>query len=233
MVACSGCGVILFVDLDGNLQVSGDTPAAEAAADEPAPAQENPVFAAVPAESFAPAEPAEDFSPADEAAPSADFENSPIQFDYATEEPVAETFAPTPEEAPGEYAPAQDAIVEEPAVNSEFAQNAFDAPEPAAASPADQLREVVDFGNSPAEEGHALQYTLTITGIDSKETRDRMFEVLTDVRLGLNVRELQTQVVRGALEIPQLNPVRASVIVGRLRELPLKLNWRQDVWQAN
>lgn len=235
VVACSGCGVILFVDLDGNLQVSGDAAASGTAEEAPViePASEAPAFETPPYQDFAPPENTYEAAPAEEA-PASDFSNPPLQFDYATEESAAE---PSPEPAPEEVdaAPAyaeDPSVMEESPVNADFAANAFDAPEVPVTTPDEQLREVAAFGNSPDEEGHALQYTIRIEGIDSKETRDRMFEILTDVRLGLNVRELQTQLIGGTLEIPQLNPVRASVIVGRLRELPLKLNWRQDVWKA-
>lgn len=168
--------------------------------------------------------------------------------DQASEEPAdfsvtpesEFSFAPAIEEPVYEEArfEAPEVVNEEPveveSVDSGEAEpeQVLETPSFAPQTPAAALQEVVDFGNADLDEGHALTYEIVIESIDSKEVREQVFQILGDVRLGLNVRELQAKIKGGRLELGALNPVRASVVVSRLRELPVRLRWTQGVWKG-
>lgn len=221
VVVCSGCESVLFSDFDGNLQVSGGEADAvsggEADAGESLAKAGDGGFSPPPSQEFA--------TPANEH----DFQNSTDQFSEQGPQLADENYAASSE--PQGEVPTIDLDLS--ATESPEAADAFEFNEPEVLqTPAEQMQEVVDYGNSSPDQGHALQYTLIIDQIDSKETRQSLFEILSDIRLGLSVRDLQAKLSKGRLEIDQLNPVRASVIVARLRELPIQVRWKQDVWKS-
>ena len=153
-------------------------------------------------------------------------------FVETTSENIPESFPENFQDS-SEQTPLSDPIGKDLQPVSEFEapENGFGFSDPPEAM-AEVLQEVVNFGNADLDEGHALQYSLAIESIDSKEVRDQVFLILADVRLGLNVRELQAKLKDGRLELGALNPVRTSVIVSRLRELAVRLRWTQGVWKG-
>ncbi len=94
-------------------------------------------------------------------------------------------------------------------------------------TPSAVFQDVVDFGNvdQPASGHGALVYDLKIQGVDTLEIRDEVSLCLTDSRLQLDVTALMKQIQKGVLQIKQINPVKASVILTRMRHLPLKISW--------
>lgn len=219
VVVCSGCESVLFADFDGNLQVSGGEAEAASGGEAEAPPA---VVEESSAENF---ENGGDggFSP-----PPQDYE-SPAQFSQQSSQSSGENYA-TFSEVQGEVPPIDE---DTPTEDAPEVADAVEFSEPEIPqTPEEQMQEVADYGNSTPDQGHALQYTLIIERIDSKETRQSLFEILSDIRLGLSVRDLQAKLSKGRLEIDQLNPVRASVIVARLRELPIQVRWKQDVWKS-
>jgi hypothetical protein len=94
-------------------------------------------------------------------------------------------------------------------------------------TPSALFQDVVDFGNvdQPANGHGALVYDLKIQGVDTLEIREEVSLCLTDSRLQLDVTSLMKQIEKGVLQIKQINPVKASVILTRMRHLPLKISW--------
>ena len=92
-----------------------------------------------------------------------------------------------------------------------------------------EIQEINDFANSSAalaSEG-TLLYDLKIEGLDDNETKGMVKEFIDDVRLKLDVKKIMNTVKNGTLEIKNLNPVKASIIVSRIRDLPVQISWTQ------
>lgn len=71
----------------------------------------------------------------------------------------------------------------------------------------------------------SMNYTIRIKGIDSSSLRQSVLNVLRDKRLGLVSDEIKGKIVQGELTIMGLNPVKASMIMNTLKDLPLEINW--------
>ena len=89
------------------------------------------------------------------------------------------------------------------------------------------LNEYANSDLSMARDG-LLIYKVSIRGIDSKEIRQSIREVIQDSRFGWNADQLMSQITRGELVIENLSAVKASVLVGRLKRLSLNIDWKQN-----
>ena len=86
-----------------------------------------------------------------------------------------------------------------------------------------------DFANSEisqAKDGHLL-FRLYIDGIDSKEIRDSLREAITDQRFAWDASRIMANVTKGKLKIDQLPPVKAVILVNRIKRLPIQIRWEQ------
>jgi hypothetical protein len=70
-------------------------------------------------------------------------------------------------------------------------------------------------------------YDVTIVGIDSADLKKEVILALSDKRFDLPVENLRKQVHQGVLKIPNLNPVRAMLIVLKTQELDVVVDWKQ------
>lgn len=89
-------------------------------------------------------------------------------------------------------------------------------------------QEISDFGNSEVQIT-ALNYTLEINGLDSKEDIKAFQETITDSRFGWDVPELLKQIKNGHVILDKLNPVQAFVLYKRIYFLNFDLKWKQNV----
>lgn len=81
--------------------------------------------------------------------------------------------------------------------------------------------------SSSAAEG-AYYYDILLEGIDSEDLRIAVREALRDVRFGWKTEDLMQSIRRGTLLLSKLNPVKASLVVNRLKTYPLKIVWSQN-----
>lgn len=88
--------------------------------------------------------------------------------------------------------------------------------------------DVTEFANSNSVSG-ALSYSVTIDGIDSSHLLHQLKEAMTDSRFAWDVQDLLNQVGGGRLVIAGMTPAKASVFINRIKYLPIKISWRQDV----
>jgi hypothetical protein len=90
-----------------------------------------------------------------------------------------------------------------------------------------QFKDVAEFGNQdlPATGQGALVYDIKIYGIDTLEFRQQLADCLNDKRLGMDTTELISQIKKGVLRLDQVNPVKAAVLINRLKRLPFKVSW--------
>ncbi len=211
IVSCHSCGAILSIDFDGNVTLSDpdDFPSSEAApAEQPAPPAEHGFLQ----------------------------DAVLIQSSAAEETPVAPiTWDPISETAPAEAAESQSADSDSA---PEFEDNWINEPEaptagppPAPTGPMD-FSDVVDYANSVELDNSPLVYAFRIEGIDHKDIRKKVVDVLSDIRLNLHVKDLIPTIKGGILELSDLSPIRASIIASRLREEAVTFRWRQNVFQS-
>lgn len=256
MAACAACGAIAFVDMDGVAHMSSEesanppaaakVPAADQlAADESTPTNFNNLSTGVPEAS------------ADGEARGDVFEQPevPSQFEtLGTPEIQPLEFDPRPhleaDGAPHEEAQADEQVApqveapssEEPLspmespgeINEDFA-DFFGETEKAQKSaaqvnPADPLGVSGYAANELSQaKGGGLLFKLRISGIDSKELREEIRQALKDSRFGWSLSEVMgpDRLRGGVLVIPNLNAVKTSIIVNRIKHLPVEIRWEQ------
>lgn len=208
MITCAGCMAVLFVDMDGQIQVSSES--AEDPGISNASNQETSAASDLSHSS------SDGFLPD---VPSADVESFQIE---STAEPE---FVSEPE------------MPVESASNSDFS---FEPPNEATSNPAfasefsseesqnglADLSEVSDFGNAHQDFG-ALSYHVVIENIDTSDIRKKLSEALSDSKFQWDVNEILQKIEKGRLELGPLNPAKASVLVRRLQDVPVRVGWNQ------
>lgn len=102
----------------------------------------------------------------------------------------------------------------------------------AATPDTNDFSDVTDFGNASAAVG-PLAYTLIIEGIESSILLKELREAMMDSRFRWDVNGILQQVRGGRLVITGLDPAKAAVFLNRIKYLPFKLSWRQDVLSGN
>lgn len=126
---------------------------------------------------------------------------------------------PAVEEAPYDFSQTLDSVGS-PAMPEPLA--------PSGVSDTPDFSDVTDFANADTVSG-PLAYTLTIDGIESSLLVSQLKEAMTDSRFGWDVPSLLSQIGGGRLVLRGLNPAKASVLINRIKYLPFKISWRQDV----
>lgn len=241
---CAKCGSVLFVDFDGNVQLStpetaagdssssGDssTGSAESSQNEIqneshiAPAIEDPFpLAAEPiGESDAAESGVDEYSDAVSIEPEAPIINHDFSQDlFQVEDPAAA-------QTQGDDAQVMQLPVEE---SPNFSQPDFQRGPPPAVTEVN-FEDVIDYANQIELDNTPLVYTLWIEGIDHKEVRDKVIEVLKDIKFNLHLKEIIPTIKGGVLELRDLNPVKTSLIATRLREEAVSFRWKQSVYQS-
>jgi hypothetical protein len=91
--------------------------------------------------------------------------------------------------------------------------------------------DILSFANSDLHSG-PLSYTLIIAKIDTSELRIVLRDIFSDPKLGLEVDSLLRAIVNGKVEIKNLNPVKASLLVQSLRRFAFEISWRQYAFSS-
>lgn len=92
-----------------------------------------------------------------------------------------------------------------------------------------EMDEVVVFANSNSLTGWEGRffYDLLISEIDSRELEHLIREVLLDQKLALDVDRVWSGFQNGSIELKNLNPAKACVILNRIRSLSVEICWIQ------
>ena len=95
--------------------------------------------------------------------------------------------------------------------------------------PANDPLNLNDFANSElsAAKDGPLLFRVLISGIDTREIRDSIREVLQDPRFAWDSNEIFSKVSKGHLAINGLSPVKASILITRIKRLPVQIRWEQ------
>ncbi len=203
---CTKCGAVLFVDFDGNVQLStpetGGSPTFEAKEIEQiSEIQEIQEIEIIPEEIIEKA--AEELVADLALEPAPEFVANNDWADQSVEDSMAAANPPPP--APS--------FADRPVTDVNF-------------------DDVVEYANQTELDNSPLVYTLWIEGIDRKETREKVIEVLKDIKFNLHLKEIIPTIKGGVLELRDLNPVKTSLIATRLREESVRFRWKQNVFQS-
>ena len=90
--------------------------------------------------------------------------------------------------------------------------------------------EVFQFNDTDPAQG-PMSYSVIVAKIDTKELRNQILEAINDPKFGWDPREVMKSVQAGVLHFNDLNPVKASVLVQKLRDLPIEISWTQNVYK--
>lgn len=98
---------------------------------------------------------------------------------------------------------------------------------PAANSP--DLSDVAAFGNSDISGGRDgnLRYNLIIEGIDTTDVRTALREALTDRKFMWDIDQILRSIRNGKVNIPNVAPTKAYILISRLRGMPVRVRWEQ------
>lgn len=99
---------------------------------------------------------------------------------------------------------------------------------PPSTSDSPDLSDIAQFGNSDhlSRDG-SLRYNLFVTGIDTADVREAFREALIDRKFVWDTDEILRSIHHGEVKIANVTAVKASVLISRLRHLPLKIKWEQ------
>jgi hypothetical protein len=88
--------------------------------------------------------------------------------------------------------------------------------------------DVVEFGNKPDLKS-PLTYTVMIQGIEIADVRKKFKDAISDSRFGWDVEVVLQQLKDGAITFHDLSPAKATALINRIRFLPIRISWRQNV----
>jgi len=134
---------------------------------------------------------------------------NPFELNQATPEPVQAP--PAPRAQPSRPAPA--------------------APKPAAAGGnlfADIAQEISDFANTDSNLA-GLNYDLTVSGIDTQETKELFKEAIEDSKFAWDAIEIMKSMKHGRIVIQKMSPAKAFLLAKRIQFLDIERTWKQNV----
>lgn len=137
-----------------------------------------------------------------------------------------------PSEAPGATA-AEGMPISIPMPDNHPTESASSEPlvpetEPSQNAAAD-LSDIADYGNSALSQARdgTLRFHLYLTNIDTADIRKSVREILTDSRFLFDVDQIMNSIRDGAVKISDVTPVKAAILVQRLRPLSVGISWEQ------
>lgn len=205
LFTCPHCNAVYFIDWNGQPELAQHEPESLS----PASSYEEAAY-----NNFEPESGGEVFT--NEEVPINEDENSPQGYETPSSytEPV-EGVAP----ADGSY---------------DFSQTLDVVPETPFVSTADtsDFSDVTDFANSNTSAG-PFSYTVRIEGVDSSRLLADLKEAMADSRFGWDVESILSNVGGGHIVLSGLTPAKASVLINRIKYLPVKISWRQDVFSGS
>lgn len=217
VVTCSHCQSVLFIDMEGQIQLSE-------------PPSVSPLMESQPEATSQPADfgfqEYQDSWMQDQGLPSADEPPETVASGTETrfEPPFQQEEALIHQGLPDgqEFQPPIDEI-QAPSFEESPFEDAVPAQDP------NDLSDISEYSNADQAYG-PLSYSVIIEEIDTKEIRQQLADALDDPKFQWDARELLKKIKLGRLQLENLNPVKASVLVHRLQSVPVKVSWTQNVF---
>ncbi len=225
LVTCDNCGASVMVDFDGS--ISNQEPSKEADPNTTA------INSGGESETSVLQMPIEEDLDSKEMAEWGEEENSKVvtigqrTMDYEEYTGTGEGVAP--EAIPQGSVPEAPDFIDEP---TQVIQHPYDGDYESVnetSSPEElSVGDIERYGNSNSSNDGPLLYSITISGIDSKELREQVKEALMDRRLLFDVDGLMKEIRDGQIELREVSSLKTHVLVNQLLSLPLKFEWGQE-----
>ena len=90
------------------------------------------------------------------------------------------------------------------------------------------LKEIVDFGNAVDVNPSGILVSLTLSGLDSKHVVNLVKEAITDSRFMWDTEKIMSEIDNGELRLHRIPPLKAALVVARLRFEDVKISWEQN-----
>lgn len=132
------------------------------------------------------------------------------------------------ESSTSDYGDAQGQANEETPYDFSSTLDSIPEANPGNAMDSSDFSDVADFANSDTSAG-PLSYTVIIQGLESSHLVKELREAMTDSKFNWDVTAILESIHQGSLEIRDLSPTKAFVLLSRIKYLPLKISWRQNV----
>lgn len=204
LIECPGCGAQLIVHMDGRLEYQGAREAPQEVSQVVPPEKTGEGFRM-------PEDDMYDASVSSEEPPQADQPEK--EFLGSDSEPEQGALPPEPyPDFDGQEASSQGAVY-----------NSSDS----SASP--DMSDVARFGNSDISGGREgpLRYNLFIEGVDTVDIREAFREAITDRKLMWDTDQILRSLRNGQVNIQNIAPTKAYILITRLRGLPVQVRWEQ------
>lgn len=201
LVECPSCHKILFADFDGTLKVHEEGEVAVSTED------------GIPT-----------YELKEELTHSAGFNN---EWNLVSETPAPplDTLDPVIE-AEG-FTATENEVAESEMLDSKTPEKPKAVPKAKVKEESGIIDSINNFANSDASnlKQGILIYNLTISNIDTEELKDEILDILSENKLNIDIKRLSFALP--TLELKDLNPVKASVIVSKIKHLPVNVEWAQ------
>lgn len=198
LIECPSCHKILFAEFDGTLRVHNEESSSDGAL-EASQLSKNPIEELIPVHEIP------------EEIPGADFNN-----DWNL---INESVPPLDALDPVVSAEDKKLVSE-----IEAMEESLEVEEPAVSEVIAEINKFASSEESNLKQG-SLLYNLTIGNIDTEEIKSEILEVLRENRLNIDIKKLKFSLP--TLELKDLNPVKASVIISGIKHLPVEITWNQ------
>lgn len=91
------------------------------------------------------------------------------------------------------------------------------------------LSDIAEYGNSPISQARdgTLRFHIYLTNIDTADVRKAVREILADARFLFDVDQIINSIRNGEVKISDVTPVKAAILIQRLRPLAVGISWEQ------
>jgi len=93
---------------------------------------------------------------------------------------------------------------------------------------ADIAQEISDFANTDSQLA-GLNYDVTISGIDTQETKALFKEAIEDSKFAWDAVEIMKSLKNGRVQILRMSPAKAFLLAKRIQFLDVERTWKQNV----
>lgn len=93
---------------------------------------------------------------------------------------------------------------------------------------ADIAQEISDFANTDSNLA-GLNYDVTISGIDTQETKELFKEAIEDSKFAWDAVEIMKSMKHGRIVIQRMSPAKAFLLAKRIQFLDIERTWKQNV----
>jgi hypothetical protein len=93
---------------------------------------------------------------------------------------------------------------------------------------ADIAQEISDFANTDSQLA-GLNYDVTISGIDTQETKALFKEAIEDSKFAWDAVEIMKSLKNGRVQILRMSPAKAFLLAKRIQFLDVERAWKQNV----